>query len=171
MFKRYHLLIFGLLLIVIGFIGINVVNYYDTLTRFVPTSLKSEYSSNGERIYYTGVSKRGKVSFRGGPMWLKNHGGSCVSCHGEDGHGGLQIMMVDEITPDITYETLTEEEHKEHDEAEEEHPPYNDKLIKWAITQGLNPSGDPLDWMMPRWDMNSKDFEDLLKFLKELSHE
>lgn len=167
--KKHLLLIIGLLLVLSGFIGINLLNYY-TFQCYNPSKrVTSSYSSNGERIYFAGVSKRGKIPFRGGPMWLRNHGGSCASCHGEDGRGGLRIMMIDEETPEITYEALTEEEHSEHN-GEEEHPPYTDKLIKRAIVEGLNPGGKALDWTMPRWDMGDKDFEDLLKFLKRLKH-
>lgn len=166
--KRYFVLVLAIVFIIVGIVGIVLTNYYFSSYSRSSYSDSTEYSSNGERIYYTGVSKREQISFRGGPAWLRMHGGSCVACHGEDGHGGLQTMMSDEVTPDITYEALTEEEHKEHEEGEEEHPPYDDKLIKRAITQGVNPAGEALDWTMPRWDMSDEDFEDLLKFLKEL---
>ncbi len=50
----------------------------------------------------------------------------------------------------------------------EEHPPYTDATIKQAITDGLNPAGDPLDHTMPRWQMSERDLDDLLEFLKTL---
>jgi hypothetical protein len=73
-------------------------------------------------------------------------------------------MMGTEIPGDIRYHHLTEEEHEEG----EEHPPYTDELIKRAITEGLNPAGEPLDRTMPRWQMSEKDLDDLLEFLKTL---
>lgn len=123
------------------------------------------YSSNGELIYFTGTNEQGqRIPFRGGPMWLFMHGGSCAGCHGPDGRGGAPVMMGTKIPGDISYHHLIEEEHEEG----EEHPPYTDELIKRAITEGLNPAGEPLDWTMPRWRMSEKDLGDLLEFLKTL---
>src|SRR5574341_1327149 len=40
---------------------------------------KDSFSSNGERIYYTGIDSTGRrIGVEGGPMWLYMHGGSCV---------------------------------------------------------------------------------------------
>jgi len=123
------------------------------------------YATSGERIYYTGVDENGqRIRFEGGPMWLYMHGGSCVSCHGPDGRGGRPVMMGTEIPPDIRYHHLIEEEHEEG----EEHPPYTDETIKRAITQGLNPAGEPLDYTMPRFRMTEEQLNDLLEFLKTL---
>lgn len=112
---------------------------------------------NGERI----------IPKSGGPHWLYQHGGSCVTCHGPDGKGGRAVMMCNEIPPDIRFSTLTSEK-MEHEAGEEEHPPYNETTIKMAITQGLNPAGQPLDECMPRWDIDENDLNDLVDFLKEL---
>jgi len=129
---------------------------------------KESYSSNGERIYYSGVSERtGPIPFQGGPMWLRMHGGGCVSCHGVAGKGGVPVMMGTSIPADIRYKALTGEEH--HKEGEkEEHLPYTDELIRRAITKGLDPAGKPLDRTMPRWDMKKEDLDDVIKHLKTL---
>ena len=73
------------------------------------------------------------------------------------------MMRVIEV-PDIRYETLTSEEHGE----EEEHEPYSEEAIKLAITEGVEPDGEPLEWPMPRWSMSDQDLEDLVEFLKTL---
>jgi cytochrome c oxidase subunit 2 len=123
------------------------------------------YASNGETIYFTGVNDRGqRIPFTGGPMWLSMRGGSCASCHGPGGRGGAPVMMSTEIPPDIRYKTLTSEE-MEH-EGEETHPPYTDETIKRAITEGVEPDGEPMDLTMPRWQMSERDLDDLLEFLK-----
>lgn len=77
------------------------------------------------------------------------------------------MMMGAFIAPDIRYKSLTSAQ-MEH-EQRREHPPYTDETIKRAITQGLDPSGNPLDWPMPRWTMTEADLEDLLAFLKTLN--
>lgn len=126
------------------------------------------YRSNGERIYYTGVSARtGAVPTAGGPMWFRMRGGGCVACHGVGGRGGVPVMMGTAIPADIRYEALTREAHHE-SEATREHPPYTDALIRRAITEGADPAGSPLDWTMPRWRMPQADLDDLLAYLKRL---
>ena len=76
--------------------------------------------------------------------------------------------------PDIRYQTLTAEEHGEEgeEEADKEHPmehePFTDETIKRAITEGIEPDGEPLEWPMPRWTMSDEDLDDLLEFLKRL---
>lgn len=124
-----------------------------------------QYVSNGQLIYFTGRNERGeRIPFEGGPMWLYMRGGSCATCHGAGGRGGVPIMMGTEIPGDIRYHHLLEEEHEEG----EEHPPYTDELIREAITMGLNPAGEPLDQTMPRWHMSDGDLDDLIEFLKTL---
>ena len=135
----------------------------------VAPELPQGYASNGETIYFTGFNDQGeRVPFTGGPMWLSMHGGSCASCHGPDGRGGAPAMMGTEIPPDIRYHHLTEEEHEEEHEAGEAHPSYTDETIKRAITEGVEPDGEPMDMTMPRWQMSERDLDDLLEFLKTL---
>jgi mono/diheme cytochrome c family protein len=132
-----------------------------------------DYDSNGERIFFTGTDDVGeRIRFSGAPWWFSMHGGGCAPCHGTDGRGGFPIMMGTKIPPNITYEELTEGEHEHHgEEGGEEHEVYTDELIKRAITEGLEPSGEPLDLTMPRWQMNDTDLNDLIDFLKTLNAE
>lgn len=131
--------------------------------------LKTRYESNGDRIYYAGVSERtGRIPFQGGPMWLAMHGGACVSCHGVDGRGGVPVMMGTAIPTDIRYAALTDKEAHVHGKEEKAHPVYTDALIKRAITEGLNPANESLDWTMPRWQMTKEDLNDLITYLKTL---
>jgi cytochrome c oxidase subunit 2 len=127
-----------------------------------------QYQSNGERIYFTATSRSGQPivpdiqgmhPMMGGMM-------GCVTCHGPDGRGGQVSMMMSSFeAPDIRYATLTGGEH--HEEGKE-HPAYTDETIKRAITQGLDPAEEPLDWQMPRWQMSDQDLNDLLDYLKTL---
>ncbi len=126
------------------------------------------YRSNGEQIYFTATSQRGTPIVSDMGMGMMGGGMmTCASCHGPDGRGGrVRMMMRVFETPDIRYKTLTAEE-VEHEEGEE-HPPYTDEDIKRAITQGIEPNGEPLKWPMPRWTMSDEDLDDLLEFLKTL---
>ena len=81
------------------------------------------------------------------------------------------MMMWAFDVPDITWDSLTEEEHHEDKakaEEHEEHPPYTEETLKRAITQGVDPAGEPLDQEMPRWRMSELDLDDLVKFVKTL---
>jgi hypothetical protein len=128
------------------------------------------FETNGEQIYFTGTSRAGPPitatmpgMHRMGPSSM-----ACVNCHGEDGRGGRVTMMMTTVeAPDIRYSSLTGGEHDD-EHSEEEHPPYADETIKQAITEGLDPAGEPLSWVMPRWDMSDEQLNDLLDFLKTL---
>lgn len=134
------------------------------------TTTPTGYRSNGEQIYFTATSQRGTpiTSDMGSGIGMGMMGGgmmTCASCHGPDGRGGrVRVMMRVFEAPDIRYQTLTSEEHGE----DMEHEPYTDEDIKRAITEGVEPDGEMLDWPMPRWTMSDEDLDDLLQFLKTL---
>jgi cytochrome c oxidase subunit II len=119
---------------------------------------------NGRQIYFTATSQRGspitsdlQMGMMGGGMM------TCATCHGPDGRGGQVTFMMQYYTaPDIRHKTLTSN-------AMQDHPPYTDETIKRAITQGLDPGGDPLQYPMPRWTMSAADLDDLVAFLKTLN--
>lgn len=129
-----------------------------------------DYASNGEQIYFTATSQRGTtISYdEGAGMMGRGRGmmmGSvaCASCHGEDGRGGTVRMMRQSIeVPDIRYRTLTEQGHGD------EHELFTDEDIRRAITEGVEPNGEELEWPMPRWQMSDADLDDLIAFLKTL---
>lgn len=136
---------------------------------------ESRFESNGARIYFTGTSQRGTritAEMGSGRGMMRRMQMSCASCHGPDGRGGeIQMMMRLIEVPDIRYQTLTSEQHdeeREESEEEHEHEPYTEETIKRAITEGVEPGGEPLDWPMPRWSMSGEDLDDLVEFLKTL---
>ena len=91
---------------------------------------------------------------------------TCVACHGPDGEGGVVRRMMQTFeAPNIQYDNLTSEGHgDEH----EEHEPYTEETLRRAITEGVGPDGEPLEWMMPRWDMSDEQLDDLIDYLKTL---
>jgi cytochrome c oxidase subunit 2 len=180
---KRRLLIGGLLCVLIGIAGLVWLSAVHS--RFWSTgawgpgmmggygpyggSTPQQFTSNGEQIYYTGVSRKdGYIPRAGGPPWAQRVG--CVACHGVQGRGGVPVMMGTAIPEDIRYATLTAAEHQEEGEKKEEmdHPPYTDATIKQAITQGVDPANKPLDWTMPRWQMGADDLNDVLAYLKTL---
>ncbi len=153
-------------------VGLLLVACLALALRFTEPTASGGYSSNGEQIYFTATSQRGTpvTSDMGMGMGMMRGGMmTCASCHGPDGRGGqVRMMMRAFEAPDIRYKTLTSEEHGEEGEEEMEHEPYTDETIKQAITKGVEPDGEPLDWPMPRWMMSDEDLDDLLEFLKTL---
>jgi cytochrome c oxidase subunit 2 len=129
-------------------------------------STPQQFTSNGQQIYFTGVSRQdGYLPRVGGPPWAQRVG--CAACHGPEGRGGSPVMMGTAIPPDIRYDVLTGKVPEAGGE-KMDHPPYTDATIARAITQGVDPAGKPLDWTMPRWQMSEPDLNDLLVFLKTL---
>jgi len=132
------------------------------------SSTEGEFKSTGEQIYYTGIGSSGyPIPIYGGPMWMRMHGGGCVSCHGTHGKGGVPVMMGTSIPTDIRYKVLVGKEKHIHEGKEEKHH-YTDALIKRTITQGLEADGKMMDWTMPRWQMSETDLNALIEYLKTL---
>jgi mono/diheme cytochrome c family protein len=129
------------------------------------------YDSNGERIYFTATSSSGQSITYSGSIRMM-HTITCANCHGPEGKGGRANMMMWSFeVPDITWDKLTQEEHHEEQEGadeHEEHPPYTEETLKRAITRGIDPAGEPLDDLMPRWQMSNGDLDDLVDFIKTL---
>ncbi len=130
--------------------------------------LPASFSSNGQRIFLTGTSQSGNpITARIGYMQTANGATSCANCHLEDARGGSwRTAMGSFRVPNITYPVLTSRQ--EHEEGGRKHPPYTEATIKRAITQGVDPAGQPLQPPMPRWSMSSKDLNDLVQYLKNL---
>ena len=133
---------------------------------------KGSFESNGERIYFRAGSSSGEPITYSGGATMMHHRVACVNCHGPEGKGGRVTMMMWRFdVPDITWDNLTQEEHHEEkpgEEEHEEHPPYTEETLKKAITRGINPAGEPLDELMPRWRMSERDLDDLVDFIKTL---
>jgi len=129
-----------------------------------------DYATNGERIYFTATNNQGEyISYTGGQTFGGMMGGrlACVSCHGEDGRGGLHWMHMRQMdAPDIRYSALI----NDHDEGDEEMTmdKYNLDAFRNAVVLGQHPDGDSLGTDMPRWEMSDADLAELLDFLKTL---
>ena len=153
------LAILGLLIVVTGIAGIIW-----TVSSRAPaprTTVSTEYTSLGARIYAGGVGEDGRSIPRTtiGPGMM---GGGCARCHGIDGGGGYVRMMGGFEAPDIRYSALTSP-HEDHDGEG-----WSDRDIRRAIVEGVEPDGEELDPVMPRWDLTGTEFQELLDYLKEL---
>jgi cytochrome c len=138
----------------------------------------SNFTSNGEQIYFTAINERGqRIRYSGG----QNFGGmmmgmgnnlACASCHGSDGRGGIHTMHMEVMdAPDIRYPALNgdagTEEHRDEDHTDE-HNEYDLAAFRLAVVEGKHPNGIDLSKDMPRWQMGDEDLADLFEYLKSL---
>lgn len=88
----------------------------------------------------------------------------CAGCHGRDGKGRPEGGVK---PSDLTSTTLSKPYGVTHPDGRK-HPPYDARLLKRAISLGLDPAGNPLDATMPRFRMSLQDMEDLTAYLQQL---
>jgi mono/diheme cytochrome c family protein len=127
----------------------------------------SPYGSNGEQIYMTATSQRGtSIAYDLPTGGMMRTGLTCASCHGPDGRGGGQRMMMRTfVAPGIRFLTLATP--RKNDQGEDERI-FTEATVKRAITEGVDPDGRDLKWPMPRWSMSDADLDDLVQYLKTL---
>jgi len=88
----------------------------------------------------------------------------CAGCHGRDGRGRPEGG----VTPsDLTWSVLTQPGEATAPSGRH-HPPYDERLLKRAVTMGLDPAGNPLHAVMPRFRLSLQDMADLTAYLKRL---
>lgn len=189
--KENKYFVIGLIFIVVGIIGLVVVNLFyqlnllgrmgattaedmmgrmmgdrgmmngmmeDMMRNMDEIDRKKEFSSNGERIFYTGINAKGKS--------IKNSHGmqgvGCAMCHGVDAKG-MKMMMME--MPDLRWSTLTDPKGHVHPNGRN-HPPFTEGSFKACVLAGVDPAANQLNMMMPRWQMSNEDLDDLIGYLK-----
>ena len=190
--KENRHLITGVVLIIIGVVGLIVVNLVcfnegrmprmmsqmmmgggmmqgrgmmgekgmmrDMMKNMDEINRKTEFSSNGERIFYTGTNSNGEI--------IKNSHGmegvGCAMCHSADGRGMRMMMDI----PSLKWSYLADPNGHSHSSGRK-HPPYTEPSFNVCVLAGIDPAGNELSTMMPRWEMESEDLDDLIKYLKK----
>ncbi len=120
----------------------------------------------GKRIYFEGRGAGGSIDAIFGrdnvrmPAVLV----PCVNCHGSDGLGLPEGGMVPTPT---TWQYLTKPYGHRHPSGRT-HGPYDEDSVIAMLAGGLDPDGNLLDPLMPRYDMDAADFDALIAFLKRL---
>lgn len=120
----------------------------------------------GRRIYVDTTSPSGGEiqAVLGEGVEVEGAAVPCSSCHGRDGKGRPEGGL----TPtDITWTHLTKPYGVSHASGRR-HPPYDEKLMKRALTMGFDPAGNTLHVAMPRYRMSRQDMDDLIAYLKTL---
>ncbi len=151
-------LIGGIALIMLGLVGLVLLGF-----GILPgASANSTPVAQGEWIFQTGTDPSGQpIPYSGGMGMMQT---SCASCHGADGRGLRTPMFV---SPNVTYRNLTDPAGMTEPDGTRG-PTYTDDQIRRAVTQGIDPEGETLDWPMPRWQLTDAEWSDLLGYLKTL---
>lgn len=85
----------------------------------------------------------------------------CASCHGDDGRGQREGGTgVADITPPALSRNASV--------GARERPAYSPERLRLAITDGADSAGQPLDRVMPRYQLDAADAADLLAYLAML---
>lgn len=131
-----------------------------------PESLTAE-ERRGKQIYLQGTSPSGKDIFAylgDESLEVQASAMACANCHGFDGQGKPEGG----ITPsNLTWEVLSKPYGLTH-AGGRKHPAYTDRGLQLAITRGLDPAGNKLQNVMPRYQMSEQDLADLVAYLKRL---
>lgn len=121
----------------------------------------------GRQVYLQGTSPSGKpvLAYLGdGSLEVPASSLPCANCHGLDGQGKPEGG----VNPsNITWEALTKPYGVTHASGRK-HPAYTSRGLELAIARGLDPAGNKLLPVMPRYAMSREDMADLILYLARL---
>lgn len=121
----------------------------------------------GKQIYVQGTSASGKeiLAYLGdASLEVPASTMSCANCHGLDGQGKPEGGI---LPSNLTWDALTKPYGVTHPSGRK-HPPYTARGLELAITRGVDPAGNKLPGVMPRYQMSGADLADLIAYLKRL---
>jgi ABC-type branched-subunit amino acid transport system substrate-binding protein len=129
----------------------------------------TEQQRRGKQIYLQGTSPSGKeILAYIGDQNLEVPGSTmaCANCHGLDGRGKPEGGV---IPSNLTWEVLTTPYGLTHADGRK-HPAYTVRALELAIKKGVDPAGNKLQNLMPRYAISSQDMADLILYLESLGH-
>jgi ABC-type branched-subunit amino acid transport system substrate-binding protein len=135
--------------------------------RTSPQAILTPQERRGKQIYVQGTSTSGReiLAYLGdASLEVPGSAMSCANCHGLGGEGKPEGGI---IPSNLTWEALTKPYGITHPSGRK-HPPYTESALELAITRGLDPAGNKLLNIMPRYQMSREDMADLIAYLKRL---
>jgi ABC-type branched-subunit amino acid transport system substrate-binding protein len=127
----------------------------------------SAQEKRGKQIYVQGTTVAGKemLAYLGdASLEVPASAMACANCHGLDGQGKPEGGI---IPSNLTWDALTKP-YGVTTPGGRKHPPYTERGLELAITRGVDPAGNKLLGVMPRYQMSGGDLADLIAYLKRL---
>lgn len=106
--------------------------------------------ANGTAIFRTGRDLQGaRITAQPPPLMP-----TCAACHRTNGSGGLHLAG-GAVSADLRHHALVTTMK----------PPYTLPLLERAISKGIDNTGQPLNRVMPRWQMSARDLHDVAQYV------
>lgn len=124
----------------------------------------------GRRLYREGIGSSGQsVQARVGVdgATVPGHAVPCANCHGRDGMGRSEGAIV---APTLVWSDLIKPWGHQHENGRR-HGSFDERGVERAVTEGLDPAGQPLDRTMPRYALGRDDLANLLAYLKQIDRD
>jgi len=141
-----------------------------------PAAAQPAGLSAAERLYRDGILPSGKplVGERMAGITVEGTGAACVNCHRRSGLGTSEGEI---IIPPITGTYLFRPRGRQFEDMDLRYlPQYSRSRVKYteadvarAIRDGINPSGVPLNYLMPRYKLDDATMASLIGYLRTLS--
>lgn len=130
----------------------------------------------GRRIYQDGVLPSGD-SLKGTRLEgtvVSGTGAACITCHYRSGMGFVEgDIQVSPIAGNYLFgtgeKTVATMDPRSGKAFNQKHPPYTDESLAAAIRTGMNNRGQPMNPVMPRYDLNEPQMKALTAYLRQLS--
>ena len=126
------------------------------------TGALSPVERHGREIFMTGVGTSEIVATLDGGTRVPGSVLPCSSCHGRDGRGRREGGVV---ASDISHDALTRP-YEVTTATGRRHGPYDVRLLRRAITMGIDAGGNALSPMMPRYSLSQEAFANLAAFIE-----
>ena len=134
----------------------------------------------GERLYREGLLATGEPlrGERAGQVPLQGRDAACMQCHGRSGLGTVEgRIVVPPITGRFLFSPGERIAPRNPSHADATHLPptprdraaYDDTSLARAIRDGFGVDGHPLDYLMPRYDVDDASMRGLIAYLRHLS--
>jgi ABC-type branched-subunit amino acid transport system substrate-binding protein len=149
-----------------------ILAFISGVGRDIPETARAQTSLTaseirGKQIYLRGTSPSGKeilAYFGDSLLEVPASTVPCANCHGLNGQGKPEGG----VTPsNISWEALTKIYGVKHPNGRQ-HPAYTSRALELAITRGIDPAGNKLQTVMPRYVISAEDLADLVVYLKGL---
>jgi ABC-type branched-subunit amino acid transport system substrate-binding protein len=136
------------------------------VTFSLPGQTPSTQDERGRQIYLHGksTSKTAITATVGGDTRVNAAVLPCGNCHGADGRGRPESGIV---PSNLTWDVLTKP-YRLTNSAGRTRPPYDERLLRRAITMGIDSGGNTLSPAMPRYDLSLLDANDLIAYIRKL---